>query len=179
MSKPVYKARIVDGREELARSLWETPEQAKTWLEGYLGAYYDLEPTSWVRERSADVKWSMGFSDPNIRAVVMGRDIHSEPEEHLESLRERLGDIRGEEIVTDGGREQKTDQQRVINEGEPPVDHHIAECDTCGRVERAGWSLDELNRLEDIFASHIDDGSACYGYSIERIYENGQGRTVA
>ncbi|WP_075936377.1 hypothetical protein [Halosegnis longus] len=48
----------------------------------------------------------MKFSDPEIRAVVMGRDIHSDPEAHLESLRQRLGGIRDEEIVTDGGIDQ-------------------------------------------------------------------------
>ncbi|WP_158514137.1 hypothetical protein [Halodesulfurarchaeum formicicum] len=53
------------------------------------------------------------------------------------------------------------------------VTRHRAKCESCGREETAGGSMEEYDRLENEFADHIDDGTACHGFSIWAVYKDG------
>lgn len=92
----VYQTRVVlngFGSDE-GRNIFADPDEAKTWLEGYVAIRYGAEPGEWREERSADEKWSMYPAGLDGRAVVMARPVRKDAEELLATLEETMAEIR-------------------------------------------------------------------------------------
>lgn len=59
------------------------------------------------------------------------------------------------------------------------VERHVGECSTCGREVVGDGSHDGFKDVEYELSDHIDDGTACYDYRIQAVYEDGGERRVA
>lgn len=92
----VYKTRIVHKKPALqddARNIFEDPDEAKKYLEGYLDVRFNAEVGEWREENSANAKWSTYPDGIDGRAVVMGLQLRKDADELIEKTKEMVEDL--------------------------------------------------------------------------------------